>query len=253
VLDSALDSCSYANVFLSKIGQVMSSRSDFLPYQYINKFSSLQDSIPQWPVEEAIQVVRESLRNERGLEFEEVFESIDPVALGCASIGQVHRATLKEKWLEGWDGEKVVALKIMHPSAKEKFRCDFQVFHWLCRIALPGWQGMLEELERRLMTEFDYRNEANNQVTIRKSIENSPYKNKVKVPHTYSSLTCQHVLVMEMLEGKKLIDSIQDKLSQLLGGDEEKAASFLAERKRGKPSCYCCHFTSSYTEHLCTL
>lgn len=215
----------------------MSSRSDFLPVQYITLFSTLQDSIPQWPVEEAIEVVKASLKAERGLDFEDVFESIDPVALGCASIGQVHRATLKEEWVSEWDAGKEVALKVMHPDAKKRFACDFQVFKWLTRVALPGWQSLLEELERRLMTEFDYRNEACNQITIRKALMESPYTKKVRVPQTYRDLTCKHMLVMEMLEGKKLIESVQDKLSQIIGGDKEKVATFLANRQRGKLQC----------------
>lgn len=66
----------------------MSSRSDFMPVQYVELFSTLQDSIPQWPIEQALAIVRDSLQNELGLNYEDVFESIDEVALGCASIGR---------------------------------------------------------------------------------------------------------------------------------------------------------------------
>lgn len=220
-----------------KIGQVMSSRSDFLPVQYIRLFSTLQDSIPQWPVEQAKAVLRASLKSERGLDFEDVFESIDEEALGCASIGQVHRAVLKEPWVNAdpnYNGGKVVALKIMHPDAKKRFACDFQVFKWLTRMAMPGWQPLLQELETRLMTEFDYNNEARSQIIVRNKLLESRYKNQVRVPQTYTSLTCKHILVMEMLEGKKLLDSIQDKLSQIAGGDNEETTKFLEQRQRGK-------------------
>ena len=66
----------------------MSSRSDFMPVQYVELFSTLQDSIPQWPIEQALAIVRDSLQNELGLDYEDVFEYIDEVALGCASIGR---------------------------------------------------------------------------------------------------------------------------------------------------------------------
>jgi predicted unusual protein kinase regulating ubiquinone biosynthesis (AarF/ABC1/UbiB family) len=137
------------------MGQVMSSRSDFMPIQYVELFSTLQDSVPQWPIEQAVEIVRESLQEEWGVDYEDVFESIDPVALGCAAIGQVHRAKLKDPWVNAdpsYTGGKVVVIKIMHPDAQRRFACDFQVFKWLTRVAMPGWRPLLEELERRLMT-----------------------------------------------------------------------------------------------------
>ena len=59
-----------------------------MPVQYVELYSTLQDSIPQWPIEQALAIVRDSLQNELGLNYEDVFEYIDEVALGCASIGR---------------------------------------------------------------------------------------------------------------------------------------------------------------------
>jgi predicted unusual protein kinase regulating ubiquinone biosynthesis (AarF/ABC1/UbiB family) len=145
-----------------KIGQVLSARPDFVPRQYVDLFGTVQDAIPQWPIENVHEIVKEELQSEYGLDWDDVFESMDPVALGSASIGQVHRAVLKSPWEKsnGYKGGKVVAVKVMHPGAKDRFRHDFQVFKWLCRVALPGWKAILVELERQIMTEFDYRNEA---------------------------------------------------------------------------------------------
>jgi aarF domain-containing kinase len=137
------------------MGQVMSSRSDFMPLQYVELFSTLQDSVPQWPIEQAVEIVRESLQEEWGVDYKDVFEYIDPVAIGCAAIGQVHRAELKDPWVNtdtSYTGGKAVVIKIMHPDAQKRFACDFQVFKWLTRVAMPGWRPLLEELERRLMT-----------------------------------------------------------------------------------------------------
>lgn len=121
-----------------KIGQVMSSRADFIPRQYIDVFSSLQDSVPPWDVERVQEIVRDSLQSCQGLDFEEVFDSIDEV-LGSASIGQVHKARLTS-------GE-TVAVKVMHPNAEKMFHDDFKVFRTLCKVALPGWDPILRELE----------------------------------------------------------------------------------------------------------
>ena len=122
-----------------------------MPSQYIEKFSVVQDSIPQWPMESIKSIVETSLISEHGLEWDEVFESMDPVALGSASIGQVHRAVLKSPCPnedEAYVGGNTVAVKVMHPGAESRFRCDFQVFRWLSRIALPDWMPFLDELER---------------------------------------------------------------------------------------------------------
>ena len=121
-----------------KIGQVMSSRADFIPRQYIDVFSSLQDSVPPWDVGHVQEIVRDSLESCQGLNFEEVFDSIGEV-LGSASIGQVHKARLTS-------GE-IVAVKVMHPNAEKMFRDDFKVFRTLCKVALPGWDPILRELE----------------------------------------------------------------------------------------------------------
>jgi predicted unusual protein kinase regulating ubiquinone biosynthesis (AarF/ABC1/UbiB family) len=113
-----------------KIGQVLSARPDFVPRQYVDLFSTVQDAIPQWPIEHVHEIVKQELQSEYGLDWDDVFESMDPVALGSASIGQVHRAVLKSPW-EKNNGGKVVTVKVMHPGAKDRFRHDFQVFKWL--------------------------------------------------------------------------------------------------------------------------
>lgn len=126
-----------------KIGQVMSSRADFIPRPYIDVFSSLQDSVPPWDDSRIKETIRDSLESCQGLQLEEVFESIGEV-LGSASIGQVHKAKLTSTY-----GGDTVALKVMHPNTEQMFRDDFKVFRTLCRVALPGWDPILRELEVR--------------------------------------------------------------------------------------------------------
>lgn len=206
-----------------------------MPVQYIEKFSTVQDSIPQWPIEEAIAIVRDSLKSEKKLDYEEVFETIDPVAIGSASIGQVHKAVLKEKWVNAdpqYTGGRDIAIKVMHPDAKKRFTCDFQVCRWLFRVAMPGWTVILDELERRLMTEFDYHNEASSLRTVRTNLMKSPYRKRVQVPQPMACLTCKHLLVMELLQGKKLVDAIEDKLSEVLGSNKEKAHELLVAKEK---------------------
>eukprot|EP00985_Skeletonema_marinoi_P018431 scaffold10301_cov66-Skeletonema_marinoi.AAC.1 len=108
----------------------------------------------------------------QGLTIEDVFESFDDV-LGSASIGQVHKAKLTPEF-----GGETVAVKVMHPNAETRFRNDFKIFRTLCKVALPGWDPILRELEMQMMTEFDYTNEGQNLLQVGKNMAKSPYANK---------------------------------------------------------------------------
>eukprot|EP00984_Skeletonema_dohrnii_P003902 scaffold1341_cov117-Skeletonema_dohrnii-CCMP3373.AAC.1 len=110
-----------------KIGQVMSSRADFIPRQYVDVFSELQDSVPPWETDRVKRIVQQSLMDSQGLTIEDVFESFDEV-LGSASIGQVHKAKLTPEF-----GGETVAVKVMHPNAETRFRNDFKIFRTLCK------------------------------------------------------------------------------------------------------------------------
>eukprot|EP00985_Skeletonema_marinoi_P020325 scaffold12044_cov103-Skeletonema_marinoi.AAC.4 len=162
----------------------------------------------------------------QGLTIEDVFESFDEV-LGSASIGQVHKAKLTPEF-----GGETVAVKVMHPNAETRFRNDFKIFRTLCKVALPGWDPILRELEMQMMTEFDYTNEGQNLLQVGKNMAKSPYANKVKVPYPMLDLCSKNLLVMEYLEGKKLATSIEEKLSSILGGDKLMARKVLKAKQQ---------------------
>lgn len=215
-----------------KVGQVLSSRPDFIPDQYVGVFATVQDSIPPWPVDQVQAIIDKSYGTVFGLSFDDVFESIDEDALGSASIGQVHRAVLKERWIGLHHGVSHVAVKVMHPNAKQRFVHDFSVFRWLCRLVLPEWKGLLNELERQFMTEFDYRTEAIALRDVRNNMMQSAYSSRVVVPEPLEDLCSKHVLVMEMLKGKKLATSMEDNLTAVFGGDKDRASALLAARQK---------------------
>ena len=214
----------------------MSSRPDFVPSQYIDLFVVAQDSLPQWPIQEVVAIVNESLRAEYGLSFEDVFESIDDKALGSASIGQCHRAKLQESYAHQSDysGGDNAAVKVMHPGAEDRFRHDFQVFRWLCKVALTGWEPILDECYRQIMSEFDYRREADSLATVRRIMSKSPFKGQVTVPEPLKNVCTKEVLVMEMLDGKKLSDSLEDDLAMALGQNHDMAKEFLKRKRLGE-------------------
>lgn len=105
---------------------------------------------------------------------------------------------------------------------------------WLCRLALPGWTPLLLELERQMMTEFDYNREAMNLKTVRRNMMESPYRNKVVVPQPIAKYSTQNVLIMEYLDGTKFEKAIENDLIEALGGDTKLAKSFIREKRTGK-------------------
>lgn len=225
----ALDIAFHLRGLYVKMGQIMSSRPDFMPPQYVEKFSELQDNIPAWDTE-YVQELAVSLLSKECPAFNEEYEDLvlDPVALGSASIGQVHRGVLTRK---DNGKQKEVAVKVMHMGSEARFQHDFEVFRWLCRVAIPTWRSLLDALEQQVLTEFDYRNEAASLKEVRANMMRSPYRRRVVIPAPMEELCCEHVLTMEMLHGKKLIDSIEGQLSAAFGGSHEKANEFLSKRR----------------------
>jgi ABC1 atypical kinase-like domain len=227
-----------------KMGQILSSRPDFMPIQYIQYFTKLQDSIPAVDTDIIQAFAIDELQKHCPTAYTN-YESItfDPIPLGSASIGQVHRAILHRRMNNISISKSIdvpasqeVAIKVMHQNAKQKFQMDFQVFRWLCRIAIPSWCTLLHALERQVMKEFDYSNEAQSLQTVRDSIMNAPkkhqYYHRVCIPQPIHELCCEHVLVMEMLHGKKLTDSIRDKLVEAFHGNVEQVNEFLQQRQK---------------------
>jgi aarF domain-containing kinase len=215
-----------------KIAQIVSSRPDFVPPQYVELFTTVQDSIPQSPVNEIVAILDRNLRSELGTTFDEVFESIEPVALGAASIGQVHQARLRqpESSFRTCDD---VAVKVMRNGAENIFHHDFRVFRYLCKVALSGWEPILDECYRQIMNEFDYRKEAGSLQEVRDGLEKSRFRRQIKVPRPLRELCTKEILVMEMLNGKKLSDSLEEDLQKALTGSDMEAHAVIKRKRLG--------------------
>ncbi len=111
----------------------MSSRPDFMPSIYIDYFSELQDNVPGYATHEIKAIISSSINKNFNLTFQEVFEDFDEIPLGSASIGQVHAATLTNKFWKmnvndsSYSGGREVAVKVMHVDAEDRFRNDFKI------------------------------------------------------------------------------------------------------------------------------
>jgi ubiquinone biosynthesis protein len=113
-----------------KFGQVLSTRSDILPEGVLAELQKLQDTARPMPAGVAQKIIEREL----GAPVDEVFASFDPVPLGSASIGQVHKAVLRS-------GE-IVAVKVQRPEAPARVAGDLELMRDFVRSeALRGRRG----------------------------------------------------------------------------------------------------------------
>ena len=105
-----------------KLGQLLSMRHDLIPLEYAAEFAKLQDEAPSFEFEEVELIIREEL----GHPIEELFECFEKKPLACASIGQVHRAKIK-------DGDEVV-VKVQRPGIKEVIESDLDIMYSIARL-----------------------------------------------------------------------------------------------------------------------
>jgi ubiquinone biosynthesis protein len=186
-----------------KLGQILSSRPDILPPDFIAELSNLQDQVAPMPVEVVFRGIEESL----GRPAAEIFASIDPLPLASASIAQVHRATLPS-------GEEVV-VKVQRPDIEEQIKSDTDLLFYLARF-LEGVieetgiytpTGIVQEFRSAMLLELDFENEARNVEAFALSHQERPY---VVVPRLHRALSSRTVLTLEELKGHKLKDVLED-------------------------------------------
>ena len=177
-----------------KLGQMVSSHSDVFPAEYCETFASLRNETNPLPFDEIEKILRETF----GENFEEIFESIEPDALGSASIAQVHHARLK-------NGEEV-AVKVQRPGIKPKLHEDIKLLRRASEILeIPDQMGLefdvtqfIDELDRTVNEEIDFRIEAQN---LSDFYRNNERRKGISSPRVYEELSSENVLVMEYIDG----------------------------------------------------
>jgi len=180
---------------LIKIGQFMSSRVDILPEEYTDELSKLQDQVPPAPFHDIAHRVEEELGS-----MEDVFSTFDKVPIASASLGQVHRACLR-------DGECIV-VKVQYPGIEEVIAADMRTLKFVIRILRILYKQInldviYSEFSRIVLEELDYVQEGKNAETFRRNFENNPH---IKIPIVYWPFTTTKVLTLEYLEGIKITD-----------------------------------------------
>lgn len=182
-----------------KIGQALSTRPDLIPLEYVEELAQLQDRVPPFLSAEAITIIEEEL----GDNIDNIFADFERVPIAAASLGQVHKATLKT-------GEKVV-IKVQRKGLDELFNLDFQVLKRLISFAnrfIPNVKKyelnlIYEEFFEILFAEIDYIQEGTNADRFRFNFQNDP---KIIVPSVYWDYTTKKVLTLEYLPGIKIND-----------------------------------------------
>lgn len=146
--------------FFLKGGQLVASNyGNAFPRLWQKAFEPVLDQQPSLPYGDIVSIVEADL----GHPIASVFSSFDQAPMAAASIGQVHRAVLRE------NGRHVV-VKVMYPDVEAKFRGDIAITKAFYKVALPEQVGLLNEVEKQFANEFDYRRESTQLAKIRSNI-----------------------------------------------------------------------------------
>jgi len=180
-----------------KLGQVLSTRADVLPPDWIEEFKKLQDMVPPFPFEDVKKTIERSFRSP----IEKKFLSFDEIPIASASIAQVHYAVLP-------DGAKV-AVKIRRPKIEDIVSSDVSVMYSIARLLdkhVPASRRLrpievVDEFARVIYNELDLALEGSNAALFGRLFKDDP---RVKVPKVYWDCTLTEILTMERIEGVPL-------------------------------------------------
>lgn len=177
-----------------KIGQTLSVMSNILPVELTEGLESLQDSVPPHPFEE----VNKRFLADFGKTAEELFQTIEPIPIASASLGQVHVATHK-------NGDKL-AVKLQYPNIDIITRRDLKTIQnifGIVHLIFPQYnlKEVFEECRDTISKELDYLNEAKNIELIE---SNNKDNQKIVFPKVYHELSSKKVLTLSFVEGSKI-------------------------------------------------
>ena len=180
-----------------KLGQIISTRPDLIPLEFIQELSKLQDNVPAFSFEQVCEVID----SEFGRPLEDVFDQLDEEPLASASIGQVHRAVIK-------DGE-AVAVKFQRPGIRKIIEVDLEIMLHLAtlaerhieELALHRPVKIVEEFARTLEKEIDYKTEATNMERTARQFLGDPH---VYIPRVFRETTTSRILTTEFIDGIKI-------------------------------------------------
>jgi len=180
-----------------KFGQLLSTRPDIIPKDFIEELNKLQDNVPPLSYKE----VEEQIKKELGKPINKIFLYFNKKPIASASIGQVHEAKLK-------NGKKV-AVKVQRPNIEKIIDKDLEILTFFAEIIdkhmpklkIYNPKGLVEEFKRTIKKELNYEIEANN---ISRFYQNFKDSKTVVVPKVYQKYSTKKVLTMSFIEGTKI-------------------------------------------------
>ncbi|WP_078812175.1 ABC1 kinase family protein [Prosthecobacter debontii] len=180
-----------------KLGQLLSTRGDFVPLSYMEALSMLQDDIQPFAFEKVEAIVNVEI----GARLSKAFRSFEPVPMAAASLGQVHYAVLRS-------GQEV-AVKIQRPDVREQVAADLEaiseIAEFLDKHTEVGkrfeFTKIVNELRKAMLRELDYRLEAQ---TMRLMREKLSEFHRLVIPAPVDDYSTGRVLTMEYIDGTKI-------------------------------------------------
>src|SRR5438105_2433166 len=182
-----------------KLGQLLSSRVELLPRAYLEALARLQDKVEPFGFDEVEKIVSSEL----GVRMAKAFSEFDVTPMAAASLGQVHRARLR-------DGRQV-AVKVQRPGIRDAMLEDLdpldEVAEFLDKHTAVGKRyefcQILDQFRKSLLRELDYRQEVTNLTTIGAHLREFE---RIIVPTPILDYSTSRVLTMQYVHGKKLTD-----------------------------------------------
>ena len=195
-----------------KLGQVLSSRADLLPAEYIDELRVLQDKVPPFDDD----LARRILERELGPAASRLSLSSTPIA--SASLGQVYKGT----WRNDSGELEEVAVKVQRPGALVAISLDVGII----RVFAEPWrqwnnlnsdlEGLVDEWGRRFIAELDYEAEATNGENFAAAMAaRSDLGGVVSAAPVFRQASTRRVLTTGWIDGVRLQDSKADDTAQL--------------------------------------
>jgi len=177
-----------------KLGQILATRGDLLPPEWIAELEQLHSQAPVLPFE----TLRPALEEALGEPPESIFASFDTVPLAAASMAQVHRATLS-------DGRPVV-LKIRRPGIRPLMEADLRLIAQVAEIVEAASAearrfapaAMMRQLTEAVLEELDFTTEGRNADRLSADFARN---SRVVIPEIHWLWTSESVLVMDYIDG----------------------------------------------------
>ncbi len=180
-----------------KLGQMLSTRPDLLPAPYLDALARLQDRVAPFSFEEIEQIVSDEL----GVRLSKAFETFEATPLAAASLGQVHRAHLRNG--------RAVVVKVQRPGIRQQVLEDLEALDEIASFVDAhtdvgrrfAFQDVLHAFRKTLLRELDYRREAQHLVTLG---QNMHRYDLLVVPQPVDDYTTTRVLTMDYVAGTKI-------------------------------------------------